>query len=364
MKILSIVGARPQFMKLAPFARALIAGGHEHKILHTGQHYDHGMSDVFFEELQIPKPDINLDVGSGHHGEQTGQMLVGIEKILQKESFDWVVVYGDTNSTVAGALAAAKLHVPIGHIEAGLRSFNREMPEEINRIATDHISDLLLAPTQTAMGHLRREGLSERSEFTGDIMLDTVLFNRKLSENSAVLTDMNLDGNEEFALVTIHRAENTDDSERLRKILSAIEKVSKETQVVFPVHPRAKKAIQSVEPGFGHRGNIRVVEPVGYLDMLRLASSAQLILTDSGGLQKEAYFLGVPCVTMRDETEWSETLEAHANLLAGAETDAIVAAAAKMQNVEVVYQAKHFGEGEAAQVILDCLSARHERSAL
>ena len=362
MRALSIVGARPQFMKLAPLSRAFAEAGLEHTILHTGQHYDHSMSDVFFEELRIPKPDINLAVGSGSHGAQTAQMLEGVENVLLNENIDCVVVYGDTNSTVAGALAAVKLHIPVAHVEAGLRSFNRAMPEEINRIATDHVSDVLLAPTQTAMGHLANEGLAPRSHFTGDVMLDTVLFNRELAVSSSILQKLNAPTQSGYALATVHRAENTDSTERLLGILRGLEKVAVNTPVFFPIHPRTRKCISDLEFSFKSDSNVRLIDPLGYLDLLELAASAQLILTDSGGLQKEAYFLEVPCVTMRDETEWTETIESGSNVLAGAAAEKIASCAEEMVGKKVSYDPVHFGAGNAAELIADCVAKLQKRS--
>ncbi len=355
MRALSIVGARPQFMKLAPLSRAFSAAGITHTILHTGQHYDHSMSDVFFDELKIPRPDINLAVGSGSHGAQTAQMLEGVEKVLLSQNIDCVVVYGDTNSTIAGALAAVKLHTPVAHVEAGLRSFNRAMPEEINRIATDHVSDVLLAPTHTAMKHLSNEGLASRSHFTGDVMLDTVLFNRKLADSSRILDKLGIAGQGGYALATVHRAENTDSAERLKGVLGGLEKVGARIPVFFPIHPRTRKCMSDIQFEFGADSNVNLIDPLGYLDLLELAASAQLILTDSGGLQKEAYFLEVPCVTMRDETEWTETIESGANKLAGAIAEKIESCADEMIGSKVAYDPVHFGAGNAAELIAECV---------
>lgn len=332
IKLMSLVGARPQFIKLAPLARAIAAQKDEvnapkveHLIIHTGQHYDYGMSDIFFDELEIPHPDINLGVGSGRHGAQTGKMLEGIEDALMAHQPDMLIIFGDTNSTVAGALAAAKLHIPIAHVEAGLRSFNRAMPEEINRIVADHTSDILLAPTPTAIAHLEREGLNEKTISSGDIMLDTVLHNVKIAaKKSHILQEHGLQ-DQTFAIATCHRAENTNDTSRLKRILDTFNKIAaKGTMIVFPMHPRTKNMLPNVLPDWAPHENLRVIEPVGYLDMLQLVANAQMALTDSGGLQKEAFFLNTPCITMRDETEWVETVEAGANIITSADADKIM----------------------------------------
>ncbi len=342
MKIVSVVGARPQFIKAAPVSQQL---RHQHKevLLHTGQHYDYGMSQVFFDELDIPVPDINLGVGSASHGRQTGEMLMGIEGALLEEQPDWALVYGDTNSTLAGALAAAKLHIPVAHVEAGLRSFNRRMPEEVNRVLTDHVADLLFCPTQTAVDNLAAEGIVAGVHNVGDVMYDAVLHNGTLAAaNSRILEDLEVQPGA-YLLVTVHRPRNTDDSSRLRAIFGAFEVV--EEPVVFPAHPRVREAIaaqiQRAPP------NVRLVEPVGYLDMLQLERQARAILTDSGGVQKEAYFFGVPCITLREETEWVETVQTGWNRLVGADRDEIVAAVRNLQSP--VECPPLFGDGHAAE---------------
>jgi UDP-N-acetylglucosamine 2-epimerase len=366
------VGARPQFIKAAPVSRALRTRFGE-ILVHTGQHYDHNMSQVFFEELEIPEPDYNLGVGSGTHAWQTGQMLIRIEELLLKERPDWVLVYGDTNSTLAGALAAAKLHIPVAHVEAGLRSYNRSMPEEINRVLTDHLSSLLFCPTRQAVVNLAAEGFKNiinngdlvdsaalactRGAIaedpvvinTGDVMYDALLFNLKIAENrSEIMQRLGLITGE-YYLATVHRAENTDDPERLRNILAALGEADR--TVILPLHPRTRQAAAS----FGleellQADNIRVLEPVSYLDNLILEQNARAILTDSGGMQKEAYLLGVPCITLRQETEWVETVEAGANILAGADKDGIKRAMAKPQN-ECFRVASVYGKGTAADNI-------------
>ncbi len=323
MKIVSIVGARPQFIKCAPVSREL-RRVHEEILVHTGQHYDHGMSEVFFEELAIPKPDYNLGIGSGTHGRQTGAMLGAIEDVLQKEEPDVVLVYGDTNSTLAGALAAAKLHIPVAHVEAGLRSFDRRMPEEVNRVLTDHASDLLFCPTETAARNLAVEGVTEGVFLVGDVMCDAMEYNRAIAEErSRVLEEVGVQPGG-YLVVTVHRPSNTDSRENMAAIFGALGEA--ERPVVFPVHPRTRKYLG--EYGLLERmpENVQVVEPLGYLDMLRLMAHAKKILTDSGGVQKEAYMLGVPCITLRENTEWVETVEAGWNVLVGAEKERIAGA--------------------------------------
>jgi len=323
MKIASVVGARPQFIKCAPVSREL-RKEHEEVLIHTGQHYDHGMSEVFFEELAIPQPDYNLGIGSGTHGRQTGAMLGAIEDVLLKERPDRVLVYGDTNSTLAGALAAAKLHIPVAHIEAGLRSFDRTMPEEVNRVVTDHVSDLLFCPTETAVRNLANEGITIGVHLVGDVMLDAMNYNRAVAEeHSRVLEEVGVRPGE-YLVVTVHRPSNTDDRENMAAILGALGEAGR--PVVFPIHPRTRKCLA----GYGLLAdipeNVRVVEPLGYLDMIRLMAHAEKILTDSGGVQKEAYLLGVPCITLRENTEWVETVEAGWNVLVGADRERIVEA--------------------------------------
>jgi UDP-N-acetylglucosamine 2-epimerase len=321
VKVLTVVGARPQFIKAAPVSRALREAGHEEVLVHTGQHYDYGMSRVFFDEMGIPEPDVNLEVGSGTHGQQVGQILMRLEEVIEQHGPRWVLVYGDTNSTLAGALAAAKLQFPVAHVEAGLRSFNRAMPEEINRVVADHLSELLLCPSRTATENLRAEGITRGVHLVGDVMYDAVLAFAEVSERqSTVLSDLGLEP-KKYTLATVHRAENTDDPDRMRNILAAFAEVGE--TVVFPVHPRTRQALGRVEE---QAGNLRLIEPQGYLDMLMLERQARMILTDSGGIQKEAYWLGVPCVTLRDETEWVETIEAGWNVLAGADSARIVGA--------------------------------------
>jgi UDP-GlcNAc3NAcA epimerase len=374
VKIISVVGARPQFVKIAPMAHALQRRGRggteiEHIILHTGQHYDAGMSDVFFSELELPRAQFNLGVGSGRHGSQTGAMLAQIEEVLLEVNPDLLIVYGDTNSTVAGALAGTKLHIPVAHVEAGLRSFNRRMPEEINRIATDHICDLLLAPTPAAMKNLAAEALAPRSVFTGDIMYDAVLFYRQLAlERSQVRQRLGLESGG-YAIVTMHRAENTDDLTRLRSLLDVFNEIAAGgLALVFPVHPRTAQRIRSHLAEWKPHPGLQLVAPVGYLDMLWLTDHASMALTDSGGLQKEAFFLGCPCVTLRGETEWVETVEAGGNIVVGTDPAAIRAAVERWQRYRrrddgdfSQTVGKYFGNGDAADRIINVLHQFLER---
>lgn len=317
MKILTIIGARPQFIKAAIVNHALKQSPTINEILvHTGQHFDENMSNIFFSELDIEKPKYNLGIGGGLHGAMTGAQLAAIEDILIKEKPDWLLVYGDTNSTLAGALAASKLHIPVAHIEAGLRSFNRKMPEEINRVITDHISELLFAPTSIAIQHLQKEGIRQnKCHLIGDVMLDAALFyGEKAKKTSKILSTLKIK-HRDYVLATVHRAENTDDLQRLKNILSALKKVSETLPVICPLHPRTRQLIEQhgLKKMLGE--NVRLIEPVGYLDMVMLEQNAVVIATDSGGVQKEAFFYHVPCVTLRDETEWVELVEAGWNKL-------------------------------------------------
>jgi len=380
MKVVTIVGARPQFIKAAPASKALRVKGHHEILIHTGQHYDYGMSKVFFEELGIPEPDQNLGVGSGSHGWQTGQMLLKIEAVLQADKPDWVLVYGDTNSTLAGSLAAAKLHIPLAHVEAGLRSFNREMPEEHNRVLTDHCADLLFCPTQAAVRNLKTEGFSNilndgklvdkavleknvsifRNQSSpvvanvGDTMYDAVLqFSHIANNKSRILEELGLEP-KGYLLATVHRPYNTDTPENLRNILHAFFEIGE--PIIFLVHPRTRKRMAEFDllnPQF-KRKNLHLIDPVGYLDILVLEQNARVILTDSGGMQKEAYFFGVPCVTLRPETEWVETVEAGWNVVGGNNSSVIVEKT-KAFPLPMSSERKMFGDGYASECIVDTL---------
>jgi len=344
MEVASIVGARPQFIKAAPLDRELRKLG-QHVLIHTGQHYDYALSAVFFEQLEIPEPHYNLGVGSASHGKQTGEMLIRIEETLIQEEPDCILVYGDTNSTLAGALAAVKLHLPVAHVEAGLRSFNRSMPEEINRVLTDHVANLLYCPTETARSNLLREGIADGVFNFGDVMYDSVLQSMEVADRvSSLLASLDLRPGS-YLLATVHRPANTDEEQNLANILRALG--STEEVVVFPAHPRASQAMERL--GLTVPANVRLLEPVSYLDMLALEKNARLILTDSGGVQKEAYFFGVPCVTLREETEWVETTEAGWNLLVGADEQRIVEAIRGFRPAGE--RPPLFGDGKASQRI-------------
>jgi UDP-GlcNAc3NAcA epimerase len=360
MKVVTVVGARPQFVKAATVSAAIVqrskAGADVQEVLvHTGQHYDPNMSQVFFDQLEVPRPKYNLAVGSGSHGAMTGKMLTAIEQILVDEKPDWLLVYGDTNSTLAGALAAAKLHIPICHVEAGLRSFDKRMPEEINRILTDHVSELLLCPTHAAVTNLKNEGVTRGVHHVGDVMYDAALIFAKVAgPSSAVLARYGVTA-KNFLLATVHRAENTDDPARLEGILTALANLaSAACPLLLPLHPRTRATLKSrgLEPLLAQNPAFKTVDPVPFLDMIVLEQQAKLILTDSGGVQKEAYFHRVPCVTLRDETEWVETIEAGWNQLAGADQRRIEqAAAAAKPGVPIA----EYGEGDAAGKVVDLL---------
>ena len=391
MKLVTIVGARPQFIKAAAVHRAIQKFNQREKrvqeiIVHTGQHYDYLMDKVFFEELKLPKPNYHLGVGSGSHARQTGVMLERIEAVLQKEKPELVVVYGDTNSTLAGALAAAKLNIPVAHVEAGLRSFNRTMPEEINRLLTDHLSTLLFCPTVQAVRNLLKEGIKNgRNKIVkkvGDVMYDSVLYYSEVAEGkSTILKDLNLvnpqytlrhaprkvHGSPEpymvqgelktqnYYLATLHRAENTDNLKRLRSILGALNEIGKNIAVVLPLHPRTKKMIK-VYFTFSEFKHILFIEPVSYLDMIKLEKNAKAILTDSGGVQKEAYWLKVPCFTLRDETEWGETVQSGRNILVGSRTKKIIEGVKNLKRKRLLKdKGKVFGDGKASEKIIESI---------
>jgi UDP-GlcNAc3NAcA epimerase len=320
VKILSVVGARPQFIKAAAVSRVL-RREHVEILVHTGQHYDYEMSGIFFDGLELPSPDVNLSAGSGPHGSQTAAMLKGIEEVLLVERPDYLLIYGDTNSTLAGALAASKLHIPVVHVEAGLRSYNRSMPEEVNRVIADHLSNMLFCPSDRAVENLADEGITRNVHVVGDVMLDVLNWARQqiAARPRDILERLGLTA-KGYLLATVHRSENTDDAARLARILDAFN--SLDEPVVFPVHPRTRKMIAG--SGSTIAPHVRLIDPVGYLDMVALSGDARMILTDSGGLQKEAYWLGVPCLTMRTETEWVETVETGWNQLVGPDTAGIV----------------------------------------
>lgn len=321
MKVASIVGVRPQFVKASVVSREL-RKNHEEILIHTGQHYDYEMNKIFFEELCIPEPDYYLGVGSGLHGYQTGEMLKKIEEILVNEKPDLVLTYGDTNSTLAGALAASKLGIKSAHVESGLRSFDRSMPEEINRILTDHCSDYLFCPTQNAVDNLKREGITQNVHLTGDVMVDSLLFNKSIAETrSSILNDLKLKS-KDYLVATIHRASNTDNKENLQNIVEAFQELDQD--IVFPVHPRTVKLLKSYGLYNKLNSSVIITEPLGFLDFVKLMNHARMILTDSGGVQKEAYILTVPCITLRENTEWIETVEDGWNILVGSNKDKII----------------------------------------
>jgi UDP-N-acetylglucosamine 2-epimerase len=347
MKIITVIGARPQFIKAVSLSK-ILRKHHEELIIHTGQHYDTNMSDVFFEELHIPKPEYHLDLGGGNHGKQTGVMLEKIEDILLKEKPDLVIVYGDTNSTLAGGLASAKLHIPVAHIEAGLRSFNKKMPEEINRILTDHLSDILFVPSADAVKQLNSEGIFENIHDVGDIMYDSILNFKNLSlEKSKILEQLSLHP-KGYSLATVHRPENTDNQQKLKSIFNALSSLDK--NIVIPIHPRTKNKIKEYNLDFNTK-RIQLIEPLGYLDMLNLMSNAYSILTDSGGIQKEAYYLSVPCITMREQTEWKETLATGWNTLVGSDSKAIQEAYFDLPNKLNLNRPDLYGDGHCAEEI-------------
>lgn len=357
MKILTVVGARPQFIKAASVSRIIRkTRGVTEILVHTGQHYDRNMSAVFFSELELPNANVFLGIGSAPHGQQTGRMLEALEAALQKHLPDWVLVYGDTNSTLAGALAAAKLRIPIAHVEAGLRSFNRAMPEETNRVVSDHVSDLLFTPTKTASENLLREGISaKRITKVGDVMYDAALFYAKIAQRrSKVLAELKLVPRE-YVLATVHRAENTDDPSRIKAIIDALRHLSRDLPVILPLHPRTVTVLARM--GLAAGVGVRIVPPAGYLDMLMLERNAHTIVTDSGGVQKEAYFHRVPCITLRNETEWVELVDAGWNQLLAPDKRALstrLKAAVRDFRRPANYP-RLYGSGHAAELIVNRL---------
>jgi UDP-N-acetylglucosamine 2-epimerase len=386
MKIVTVVGARPQFIKAAAVSRAIQAFNQRRRsfgrprskkkiqevLVHTGQHYDYLMDRVFFEELVLPKPDYHLGVGSGSHARQTGMMLERIETVLKKEKPEVVIVYGDTNSTLAGALAAVKLNIPVAHVEAGLRSYNRTVPEEINRLLTDHLSTLLFCPTHQAVRNLLKEGIRDGKtrmvKKVGDVMYDSILYYSKFAEKKTnILMDLNLvtpHGSSiphstvripNYYLVTLHRAENTDNPKRLKSILRALNEIGKDVPVILPLHPRTKKMMK-VYHLFPETQRIKLIDPVSYLDMLTLEKNAKTILTDSGGVQKEAYWFGVPCFTLRNETEWVETIHSGWNILVGAGKKKIVKEVRQREERKSPPKNRGiFGDGKASEKIVQMI---------
>ena len=352
MKIMNIVGARPEFIQTAPVTKA-IRKRHTEILVHTGQHYDDNMSAVFFSDLGIPAPELNLGVGGGSHASMTGQMLIKLEQAMQEVKPDWVLVFGDTNSTVAAALAAAKIHIPVAHIEAGLRSYDRKMPEEINRVMTDHLSTLLFPPTQVAVDNLKKEGITQGVHLVGDVRVDVVMDTvpRAKARQPALFADTKLKSGEPFALATIHRASNTDDKQRLTDIVNAFNTL--DLPVVLPVHPRLRKMMG--EFGLSFTGNVRAIEPIGFLDMVALLDACTIVITDSGGLQKEAYMMKRPGVTVRDTTEWVETVNSGWNRLT--EPDAFKAAVAEALRPPPAAHPDFYGSPGVCDRIVDALEA-------
>ena len=353
MKIVTILGARPQFIKASMVSKE-IAQYRDIKevIIHTGQHFHENMSNIFFKEMEIPEPKYNLEINTLPHGAMTGRMLEEIEKTLQKEQPDWVIVYGDTNSTLAGALSAVKMHIPVAHVEAGLRSFNRKMPEEINRVLTDHLCDICFAPTTTAIDNLRMEGISEKkTRLVGDVMFDaTLYYGSAANQDLKFLKKLDLH-NGSYVLATIHRPENTDHPERLKSIVEALNQINSSNTVVLPIHPRTRSKFlqQKIKTDF------IIMDPVGYLQMLTLIKNSRIVLTDSGGLQKEAYFLKKCCVTIRNETEWVELVEHGNNVLAGSDKAMIIDSFEKMLEVNADFSQKLYGDGNTSKLIIENL---------
>ncbi len=358
LKIITVVGARPQFIKAAALSKAIASSNDlEEILLHTGQHFDENMSDIFFKEMGLPKPNYQLSINGLNHGAMTGRMLEGIEEIILKEKPDTLLVYGDTNSTLAGALAAKKLHIKVAHVEAGLRSYNMQMPEEVNRILTDRISDYLFCPTDKAVQNLKEEGFEYFNcaiQNTGDIMLDSLLLFSEYAEQS--VSGIRKSIKEPFILCTIHRAENTDDINRLNAIFDALNTIAEERTIILPLHPRTKQKIKDLKL----HNNILITDPLGYFDMLYLLKKCDLVMTDSGGLQKEAYFNKKYCITLRDETEWTELTESHCNMLTGAERDVIIKAFQDSIQKPFIETRQFYGDGKASYKILHTLLAHQQ----
>lgn len=350
IKIVTVLGARPQFIKAGSVSREIAKYNDVTEVIvHTGQHYDANMSDIFFEEMKIPKPNYYLGVGGKSHGAMTGQMIEKIEEILIKEAPDWLLVYGDTNSTLAGAIAASKLHIKVAHIEAGLRSFNMKMPEEVNRILTDRVSSIMFCPTKTAIENLEREGVKSwqtKVSLSGDVMQDGAIFYRGIAQKPL------FDIQDDYVLCTIHRAENTDDTNRLTSIIEALNEIALTRKVILPLHPRTKSILSNLPVVLSD--NLKLVDPVGYLNMVWLIDNCSLVMTDSGGLQKEAFFFAKPCITMRDETEWVELIENNFNVLVGADKDKILAAF-RNHEFSVDFEVNLYGGGLASKNIIDDL---------
>lgn len=361
MKLCTIVGARPQFIKAATVSRVVASTPNINEvIIHTGQHYDDNMSRQFFDELNIPQPGYYLNIGSGSHGKQTGVMLASIEEVLLNEKPDWVLVYGDTNSTLAGTLAAVKLHVPVAHVEAGLRSFNRKMPEEINRITADHLSSILFAPTENGYQQLLQEGIAADQIFNiGDVMYDATLYYNEFNNTRATVNDrLNLK-NKSYCLATIHRAENTDNEERLINISNAFMELSDSIKIVLPLHPRTRARLNKLQLLKTLENRVSIIEPIGFLDMLALEQHAKWIITDSGGVQKEAYFNGVPCITLRDETEWVELVDSGWNQLCSPHHPfSLVSIISGNEDLAFLRSEKLYGNGDSANKIVNILLER------
>jgi UDP-GlcNAc3NAcA epimerase len=353
-QLLFVVGARPNFIKIAPVCSVLENYPNlSYKVVHTGQHYDWLMSDIFFQELDIPEPDFHLNVGSGPHGQQTGAVMTRLEKICMEHKFSSLIVFGDVNSTLAGALVGAKLNIPVAHVEAGLRSFNRHMPEEINRIATDHVSEWLFAPSRLAMENLQREGLQDRSYFSGDVMYDMMLRGIEMAKDeSNILSTLKVEPKSYF-LVTLHRPYNVDDPAVLTEIFAALSQL--EQKVILPAHPRLRKNLNRF--GIKAGDNVQMTEPFGYLDFVTLEKNAHRIITDSGGIQKEAFFLQTPCITLRPETEWTETVAAGANVLVKTRTSQAILEAAG-SDLTPSYQEQPYGNGRAGQIIVETIQSQ------